>query len=101
MLQEVTFLQTEIQKDPLLVTPIGICLNYYDQRNSFIMVRFNGERIKLYDNNKLTIVDAALQAGFPNEEPVPEARSGTSNFTVNGTPWIVREVNWESPPRSI
>lgn len=59
VLQEVTFLQTEIQKDPLLVTPIGICLNYYDQRNSFIMVRFNGERIKLYDNNKLTIVDAA------------------------------------------
>ena len=64
VLQEVTFLQTEIQKDPLLVTPIGICLNYYDQRNSFIMVRFNGERIKLYDNNKLTIVDAALQAGL-------------------------------------
>mgnify|MGYP000772354741 FL=1 len=30
VLQEVTFLQTEIQKDPLLVTPIGICLNYYD-----------------------------------------------------------------------
>ena len=61
VLQEVTFLQTEIQKDPLLVTPIGICLNYYDQRNSFIMVRFNGERIKLYDNNKLTIVEMCIR----------------------------------------
>ena len=95
VLQEVTFLQTEIQKDPLLVTPIGICLNYYDQRNSFIMVRFNGERIKLYDNNKLTIVDAALQAGFPNEELFPK-RGRELNFTVNGTPRIVRGELGES-----
>lgn len=64
MLGDVTFEQEDIKKDPLLVTPIGICLNYYDQRNNFIMVRFNGERIKLYDNNRLTIVDAALQADF-------------------------------------
>lgn len=95
VLQEVTFLQTEIQKDPLLVTPIGICLNYYDQRNSFIMVRFNGERIKLYDNNKLTIVDAALQVGFPNEELFPK-RGKELNFTVNGTPRIVRGELGES-----
>ena len=95
VLQEVTFLQTEIQKAPLLVTPIGICLNYYDQRNSFIMVRFNGERIKLYDNNKLTIVDAALQAGFPNEELFPK-RGKELNFTVNGTPRIVRGELGES-----
>lgn len=67
VLQEVTFEQPDIKKDPLLVTPIGICLNYFDQKNSFIMVHFNGERIKLYDNNHLTIVDAAVQAGFPNE----------------------------------
>lgn len=95
VLGEVTFLQTEIQKDPLLVTPIGICLNYYDQRNSFIMVRFNGERIKLYDNNKLTIVDAALQAGFPNEELFPK-RGKELQFFVNGTSRIVRGELGES-----
>ncbi len=89
VLQEVTFEQKEIKKDPLLVTPIGICLNYYDQRNSFIMVRFNGERIKLYDNNKLTIVDAALQAGFPNEDLFPK-RGKELTFTVNGATRIVR-----------
>ena len=60
VLKEVTFEQPGIKKDPLLVTPIGICLNYYEQRNNFIMIRFNGERMKLYDNNRLTIVDAAL-----------------------------------------
>lgn len=95
VLHEVTFMQTEIKKDPLLVTPIGICLNYYDQRNSFIMVRFNGERIKLYDNNKLTIVDAALQAGFPNEELFPK-RGKELQFTVNGAPRIVRGEAGES-----
>lgn len=95
VLQEVTFLQAEIKKDPLLVTPIGICLNYYDQRNSFIMVRFNGERIKLYDNNKLTIVDAALQAGFPNEELFPK-RGPELQFTVNGVTRIVRGEAGES-----
>lgn len=95
VLQEVTFLQPEIKKDPLLVTPIGICLNYYDQRNSFIMVRFNGERIKLYDNNKLTIVDAALQAGFPNEDLFPK-RGKELQFTVNGVSRIVRGEPGES-----
>lgn len=95
VLQEVTFMQEDIKKDPLLVTPIGICLNYYDQRNSFIMVRFNGERIKLYDNNKLTIVDAALQAGFPNEELFPK-RGPELQFTVNGATRIVRGEAGES-----
>ena len=89
VLGDVTFEQEDITKDPLLVTPIGICLNYYDQRNNFIMVRFNGERIKLYDNNRLTIVDAALQAGFSNDELFPK-RGTPINFTVNGVARLVR-----------
>ena len=89
VLKEVTFLQEEIEKDPLLVTPIGICLNYYEQKNNFIMIHFNGERMKLYDNNKLTIVDAAIQAGFPNDQLFPK-RGREINFTVNGRPRIVR-----------
>ena len=95
VLQEVTFLQPEIKKDPLLVTPIGICLNYYDQQNNFIMVRLNGERIKLYDNNKLTIVDAAIQAGFPNDGLFPK-RGRELCFTVNGAARIVRGEEGES-----
>jgi len=72
-----------IEKDQLIVTPIGICLNYYDQKNSFIMVHLNGERIKLYDNNKLLIMDAALQAGVANEDLFPK-RGKEVNYTVNG-----------------
>lgn len=95
VLKEVTFEQPGVKKDPLLVTPIGICLNYFEQRNSFIMVHFNGERIKLYDNNRLTIVDAALQAGFPNEYLFPK-RGKEVNFTVNGSPRIARGEAGES-----
>lgn len=89
VLKDVIFEQPEIRKDPLIVTPVGICLNYYDQKNNFIMVRFNGERIKLYDNNRLTIVDAALQAGFPNDQLFPKTGKPI-NFMVNGNARIVR-----------
>jgi len=89
VLREVTFEQGDIKKDPLLVTPIGICLNYYEQKNNFIMVRFNGERLKLYDNNHLTIMDAAMQAGFPNDQLFPK-RGVPINFTVNGSARIAR-----------
>lgn len=53
------------------------------------MVRFNGERLKLYDNNRLTIVDAAMQAGFPNDQLFPK-RGMPINFTVNGGARIAR-----------
>lgn len=94
VLKSVIFEQKDIVKDPLLVTPIGICLNYYDQRNSFIMVTFNGERLKLYDNNHLTVVDAALQAGFPNEGLFPK-RGKEINYTVNGKQRIARGQSGE------
>lgn len=83
VLSFVTFLPEGIKKDSLLVTPIGICLNYYEQRNNFIFVRVNDERIKLYDNGSLTVADAAMQYGFPNERLFP-ARGKELNFTVNG-----------------
>ena len=95
VLQEVTFEQPDIEKDPLIVTPIGICLNYYDQKNSFIMVHLNGERIKMYDNNKLLIMDAALQAGVANEDLFPK-RGKEVNYTVNGVAKVERGLPGES-----
>lgn len=79
----VKFLQKDVNVDSLLVTPIGICLNYYEQRNNFIFVTVNGERVKLYDNSKLTITDAALQIGFPNEDLFPK-RGKSIEYYVNG-----------------
>ncbi|WP_328587796.1 cell division protein FtsA [Konateibacter massiliensis] len=89
VLGDVNFFQKEIKKDPLLVTPVGICLNFYNQNNNFIFVNFNGERIKMYNNNRLTIVDVAIQAGFPNDQLFPR-RGPELNFKVNGKNRMVR-----------
>lgn len=89
VMQSIEFLEEGIEKDSLLVTPIGICLNFYEQSNNFIYVTFNGERIKLYDNNKLAIVDAAMQANFLKEALFPR-RGKELNITVNGKARIIR-----------
>lgn len=88
VMQTITF-QEKTKKDSLLVTPIGICLNYYDQNNNFIYVTFNEEHIKLYDNSNLAIVDAAMQADFPNDKLFPK-RGSEIAYTVNGKKKICR-----------
>ena len=89
VLTSIDFVTNEVKKDALLVTPIGICINYYNQKNNFIFVNVNNERVKLYDNDKLTIVDAVMQVGFPNEKLFPR-RGKELNFTVNGKMRLVR-----------
>lgn len=82
IMKEVEFPEGSL-KDSTIVTPIGICLSYYEQTNNFIHVTFNGNKIKLYDNNKLAVVDAAVQASFPHENLFP--KQGTElHYTVNG-----------------
>ncbi len=95
VMKKIHFEQEEVKKDPLLVTPIGICLNYYEQKNNFIMIHFNGEMMKLYDNGQLTVVDAAMQAGFSAEELFPR-RGREINYTVNGVSRMARGTEGES-----
>ena len=89
VLKNIDFLTDEAGRDSLFVTPIGICLNFYDQKNNFIFVNFNGKRVKLYDNGHLMVADAAIQAGFPNEGLFPR-RGKELNFTINGKPRMIR-----------
>jgi hypothetical protein len=89
VLGDVNFMMDGVEKDPLLVTPIGICINYYNQKNNFIFVNINDIRIKLYDNDHLTVVDAAMQMGFPNEDLFPK-RGKELVFTLNGTTKMLR-----------
>lgn len=84
VMKSITFLNDSgIERDSLLVTPLGICFSYYEEANNFIFVSFNGTQTKLYDNGKLQIVDAAMQAAFPNEDLFPK-RGKELTFTVNG-----------------
>ncbi len=88
VMQQIVF-EEDVKKDSVLVTPIGICLNFYEQSNNFIFVSFNGNRIKIYDNNRLSVGDAALQVQFPNDGLFPK-RGKALNFTVNGKQRMAR-----------
>lgn len=89
VLTTVDFEVSDFKKDSLYVTPVGICTNYYTQKNNFVFVTVNNERIKLYDTSNLTVVDAVMQVGFPNEKLFPR-RGAEINFTVNGKARLVR-----------
>lgn len=95
VMMKIDFMERDVVKDSLMVTPIGICLNFYEQSNNFIFVTFNDKRIKLYDNNRLAIVDAAILAEFPNEDLFPK-RGEALEFTLNGKPVTIRGSRGES-----
>ncbi|MCQ2522142.1 MAG: rod shape-determining protein [Lachnospiraceae bacterium] len=88
VMQKIKF-KSEARKDSLMVTPIGICLNYYEQSNSFIYVTFNENRVKLYDNGHLAVVDAAMAADYASESLFPR-RGKEINYTLGGAKKICR-----------
>lgn len=94
VLENVEFAIDNFEKDSLFVTPVGICVTYFLQKNNFIYVTVNSERIKLYDNEHLTIIDALMQAGFPNEKLFPR-RGKEIKYTVNGQTRMVRGLSGE------
>ncbi len=95
VLQGVAFEVENPRRDSMMVTPVGICLSYYEQSNNFIFVDFNGRHVKLYDNGKLTVADAAVQCEFSNENLFPK-RGDALTFTVNGKSRIVRGEQGEA-----
>lgn len=94
IMQDIDFPEGAL-KDSTIITPIGICLNYYEQTNNIIYVNFNGRKIKLYDNNKLTVMDAAVQASFAREGLFPK-RGEEISYTVNGESRVARGAYGES-----
>lgn len=95
VMQSIEFLEADARRDSLMVTPIGICLSFYEQSNNFIFVYFNDQRIKIYDNSKVAVVDAAMQAEFANDGLFPK-RGRELNYTVNGKARITRGALGES-----
>ncbi len=94
VLTSVDFQVKNYEKDSLFVTPVGICTNYYLQKNSFVFVTVNNQRVKMYDNNHLTVVDAIMQVGYPNEKLFPR-RGPEITYTVNGKSRIARGLPGE------
>lgn len=79
----------DIEKDSTLVTPVGICMCFYEQNNNFIYLTFNEDRLKIYDNGKLLVIDAAMQSDFPHDGLFPK-RGAELNYTVDGKSRIKR-----------
>lgn len=95
VMQSIIFEMSNPRKDAMMVTPTGICLSYYMQTNNFIFVDFNGKRVKLYDNGKLSVADVAVQCNLTNEELFP--RRGTPlTFSVNGKSRMMRGEQGEA-----
>jgi cell division protein FtsA len=95
VMQMITFETEDARKDSLMVTPIGICLCYYEQGNHFIFVMFNDLRLKMFDNGNLTVADAAIQAQFPNDALFPK-RGEALVFTVDGKSRMIRGQQGEA-----
>ena len=89
VLKNIDFKDKSLPGDSLLVTPIGICLNFFRQKNNFIFVSFNDVQYKLYDNDKLKVMDAAVQAGYANADLFPK-RGAEIAYTINGDKRVVR-----------
>lgn len=85
----VDFLNDDALKTSLMVTPVGICLNYYEHNNNLIYVTFNGKRMKMYDNGHVIVIDVAIQAGFPNDGLFPK-RGKAITYSVNGKSKILK-----------
>ena len=77
------FPEKDAKADSLMVTPLGICLNYYEQNNNFIYVTVNGDKVKLYNNGNLHVADALMQMAISKENIFPK-RGRSIRFTVNG-----------------
>lgn len=95
VMQAIEFDNENPIKDSLMVTPIGICLSYYSQSNNFIFVEFNGTRLKLYDNGRLTVSDVAMQMSFSNDDLFPK-RGKALTFTLNGKAKMLRGTQGDS-----
>ncbi len=95
VLGKIDFLEEDMSKTSLMVTPIGICLNYFEHNNNLIYVSFNGKRVKLYDNGHVTVVDVAMQSDFPNDGLFPK-RGKALTYSVNGKSKILKGEIGES-----
>lgn len=89
VMNNIKFMEDDVKPSSLLVTPIGICLNFYENNNNLIYLTFNGKRMKMYDNGKVTVVDVAISQGFPNDGLFPK-RGRALTYSVNGKSKIAK-----------
>lgn len=83
VLNDVIFQEKGFKK-PEMVTPVGICLSGLNKdKNDFISLTVNGEPIKIFNNNNLTLIDVVAYKGFNHKNLI--CRKGEDlQYTLNG-----------------
>lgn len=89
VMNDIQFLDKKIKVDSLLVTPIGIALSFYEETNNFIYINFNGDKVKIYKSNNLTVMDVAMQTDFPAQGFFPKSGKAI-HYTLNGAAKMAR-----------
>lgn len=89
VMNDIVFKNTDLEVNSLLVTPIGICLSFYEETNNFVYVSFNDTKVKIYNNNSLTVMDVAMQTDFPSNGFFPKSGK-VLEYTLNGVERMAR-----------
>ncbi|QUH31660.1 cell division protein FtsA [Vallitalea guaymasensis] len=78
------YFKNKSSKNPEMVTPVGICLSGINKdNNDFINVSLNGEKLKIFNNNNLTLVDIVAYKGF-NHKNLICRRGKDLHYKLNG-----------------
>ncbi|MCT4688422.1 cell division protein FtsA [Vallitalea sp.] len=78
------YFKNKSSKNPEMVTPVGICLSGINKdNNNFINVSLNGEKLKIFNNNNLTLVDIVAYKGF-NHKNLICRRGKDLHYKLNG-----------------
>lgn len=89
VMNDIVFKDKKINVDSLLVTPIGIALSFYEETNNFIYINFNGDKVKIYKSQYLTVMDVAMQTDFPADGFFPKSGKAV-HYTLNGSKKMAR-----------
>jgi cell division protein FtsA len=95
VLQFVSNVNKKFKKDPAIVTPVGIALSAYNQNSNFIQIDVNHKSLKIYNNNRLTVIDVAVLVGFNYNDLFPK-RGKSLSYTLNGEPYTIKGTSGEA-----
>lgn len=84
VLTSVTSEDGQFKKKPEFVTPIGICLTgLNNNQHDFIEVYLNDESIRIFNTNRLSIMDVVALKGIDPKSFIPK-RGKKLTYTING-----------------
>ncbi len=80
----------DFSKSPEYVTPVGICLTgLYNNRHDFVEVFLNDETIKIFNTNRLTVMDVVALKGIDPKDFIGR-RGKALSYRLNGENHVLK-----------